>query len=50
MCKHVLNLLKYDVIEKSWLNVLMNIYDQIQLRLENITPRLGQVAFGNTTY
>ena len=50
MCKHVLNLLKYVVIEKTLLNVLMRIDGQIQLRFENITPQLGQVAIDNTTY
>ena len=50
MCRHVLNRLKFVVIEKTLLNVLMRIYGQIRLRLENITPQLGQVAFDNTTY
>ena len=50
MYRHVLNLLKFVVIEKTLLKVLMRIYGQIRLRLEHITIQLGQVTFDNTTY
>ena len=47
MSKHVLNLLKYVVIEKTFLNDLIKIYGLI---LENINPQLDQVAFDNMTH